>query len=206
MNKSIVLFLLFVVITVVSFAQDEKTRVFGIKAGANLSMFSATYHSKQSLKPGFTAGVFMRSRRSDAIHLRTELYFSSQGEKTEYVYGSQSLGKTETTINAINLPVLFEFGRTVAFQIGPQVGLLLSGNEKGSTASGSKVNDDLKEIMKPVDIGIVVGLGFYDGEHLSFGARYNFGISPVFEKQDGQPSDYPTFANRVIHLYAGFSF
>lgn len=200
------IFFLFLLTGLTSFAQDKEVQ-FGIKAGANLSMFSASVNSNPSLKPGFHVGIYMRSTTSEKFHFRPELYFSSQGEKTEYVTGNGNtvLGKTETTINAINIPLLFEVGRKVNFQFGPQVGVLLSGKEKGNIGT-QKLDEDLKDIMKPVDFSVVLGLGLNATENLNLGVRYNFGITPVFETLNGAPSDYPKFANRVIHFYVGYSF
>lgn len=195
-----------IILTGLSTAHAQDTK-FGIKTGANLSMFSASINSEVSLKPGFHLGVYLRHGKTDKFHIRPELYFSSQGQKDNYVTGtgSQSLGKTTTTINAINLPVLFEFGKKVTFQFGPQLGMLLSGHEKG-TIQNKSVNDDLKESMNSVDVSMVLGLGFYAGENFNLGVRYNFGVSPIFKTPQNAPSDFPKIDNRVIHLYVAYSF
>lgn len=178
---------------------------FGIKGGPNFSMFSAAINSTPALKPGFNLGMYARHQFTEKLHLRPEVYFSSQGQKDNYETASgQSLGSTKTTINAINVPILLEAGSKVTFQIGPQFGLLLSGTEKG-TVDRQSVNDDLKEIMKPIDFSLILGVGFNANENLNFGLRYNFGLTSNFDSSKFMISDFPTVANRVIHLYIGYS-
>ncbi|HMJ67792.1 MAG TPA: porin family protein [Cyclobacteriaceae bacterium] len=184
----------------------QKAIQFGLKTGANLSMFSASINSSPSVKPGFHIGGYLRTDISEKFHFRPELYFSSQGQKDNYeTAGGQSVGSTTTTISAINLPLLFEAGRKVTFQFGAQVGFLLGGNEKGSI-NNQKVDEDLKDVMKPVDLALVVGLGFYPAEHFNFGVRSNFGVTTIFDPPSNAPPDFPTVANRVFHFYLAYSF
>jgi hypothetical protein len=146
-------------------------------------------------------------KKAEKLHLITELYFSSQGQKDEQVTGQGNtvLGHTVTTLNAVNLPFLFEFGRVVTFQLGPQIGFLVSGREKG-TVSNSMVDEDLKSIMRKMDVGLVLGLGIHPTKNLNLGARYNFGLTPVFNTPQTAPADWPAIHNLVLHFYVGWSF
>lgn len=199
------LFLIALVLTIPSFAQND-THV-GIKTGLNLAMFSASINSSPTMKAGFHVGFYLRTGKNEKFKFRPELYFSSQGQKDNYETASgQSLGKTTTTVNAINLPLLFEAGRKVTFQFGPQVGILLSGREKGTIMS-QKVDDDLKEHMNSADFGFVVGLGVNATENLNLGVRYNLGLTSIFERPDGASADdFPKVANRVLHFHIGYTF
>lgn len=99
------------------------------------------------------------------------------GQKNKYVTGSgnSTLVITTTTINALNIPFLLEAGRTITFQAGPQFGFLLSGNEKG-TIDNPKLDEDLKDVMKTLDVSFVVGLGINatNNLNLEFGLTWEF--------------------------------
>lgn len=183
-----------------SVAQDNPAS-FGLKAGLNLSIFSASVNSESSFKPGLHVGGYMRKPISANFFFRPEIYFSSQGQKDDYQLGNgTSIGATETTTNYINVPVLFEVGRKVSFQFGPQVGFLLSAREEG-TIDNEKVDDDLKEYMKSTDFSGVLGIGVSPGEHFNFGARANIGLTN-FNDTDGGID----VKHRVIHFYVAYSF
>lgn len=178
-----------------AFSQEKKMQV-GIKSGLNLAILSASINSESSYKPGLHIGMYVKTPGG----FRPEIYFSSQGQKDNYVNppGFTSVGKTTTTINYLNLPLLMELGKKkVTFQVGPQIGFVLSGKEKG-TVSGQPVDDDLKDFLKSPEISAVLGMGLNLNEQVSFGIRYNHGLSDIF---DSPQDDFPTVKNRVFHFY-----
>lgn len=186
---------------------SERSVQAGVKAGVNSSFFSASINSEASNKTGFHIGGYLRKSLSQNFSFRPEVYYSIQGQKDNYVIPTtgQSVGRTETTIECLNIPLLFEAGRKLNFQFGPQVGLLLSGHEKG-TIDNERINDNLKSIMKAADLSVVVGIGYRPSKQIDLGARYNLGLTPIFQKPQNTPADFPTVANRVIHIYVGFIF
>jgi hypothetical protein len=185
----------------------ETSVQFGLKTGVNSSFFSVSINSEGSNKTGFHIGMYVRKQLSRNFTFRPELYYSSQGQKDNYIIPStnQSVGHTTTTINALNIPILFEVGRKVNFQFGPQIGLLVSGREKG-TINNEEINDDLQSIMKDADLSLVLGVGYSPWKYINFGMRYNMGFTPIFKKPENAPSDFPTVSNRVYHFFVGFSF
>lgn len=142
---------------------------------------------------------------SEKVFFRPELYFSSQGQKDEYITPPNGpiIGETTTTTNYLNLPLLFEFGKKFSFQAGPQLGFLLSASEEG-TIDGEQIDSDLKEIMKEVDFSLVLGTGFQAGDHFNLGARLNLGLSEIFDESGS--NDVPSIKNRVFHFYIGYTF
>jgi hypothetical protein len=184
-----------------------KNSQFGIKTGFNVSTFSASINSEASSLIGFHIGGFMKAPIHGNLFFRTELFFSSQGQKDNYKYGSNgpSAGSTVTTVNYLNFPMLLETGKKVTFQAGPQLGILMSGREKG-TIGNQPVNDDLKEVMKSTDFSFLLGLGINASAHLHFGARYQLGLSGIFAKPPNAPVDFPSIKNRVFHFFVGYSF
>ncbi len=184
-------------------AQDKPS--FGIKAGLNLSILSASINSESSFKTGLHAGVFCRTKISEKLFFRPEVIFSSQGQKDDYQDspGGPSVGKTTTTINYINIPLLLEAGNKVSVQVGVQTGILLSSKEEGEI-NGVKVNEDLDGVMLNPDISLVFGLGFRPVEHFDIGARLNYGITKIFDDTD--LSGFPAIKNRVFQFYVGYAF
>jgi hypothetical protein len=185
-----------------SFSQDKKTQV-GIKSGLNLAILSASINSESSYKPGFHIGMYVKTPGG----FRPEVYFSSQGQKDNYVSPPSfvSTGKTTTTLNYLNIPLLMELGKKVNFQVGPQIGFLLSAKEVG-TISNQSVNSDLKEFTKSPDFSLVLGAGINASEKVNFGLRLNYGLSDIFNSPSSPGVDFPSIKNRVFHFYAGVSF
>jgi hypothetical protein len=189
-------------ISMTASAQDKKPS-FGVKAGLNLSIFSASINSESSWLPGFHFGCYLKQPLSEKIYFRPELYYSVQGQKDEYMQppNGPTLGNTTTKLNYLNVPLLFEFGNKVSLQAGPQLGFLLSATESGTIMS-QPIDDDLKEITKGVDFSLVLGTGIRLGEDFSLGARLNLGLSEIFD--DSGNGDFPSIKNRVFHFYLGY--
>jgi hypothetical protein len=204
MKRILAVLVSIVVISMSTAAQDKKPS-FGVKAGLNLSIFSASINSESSWLPGFHIGCYLKQPLSEKIYFRPELYYSKQGQKDEYIQppNGPTLGNTSTKLNYLNVPLLFEFGNKVSLQAGPQLGILLSATESG-TILNQQIDDDLKGIMKDVDFSFVVGTGIRLGEDLSLGARLNLGLSEIFD--DSGDGDFPSIKNRVFHFYLGYRF
>jgi hypothetical protein len=192
--------LLFVFATLLCHAQNKKSE-FGIKAGLNVSIFSASVNSYAAFKPGLNVGVYSKTQLADYVSWRGELNYSQQGEKDDY--GSGDL--TTTSVNYLTVPVLLEVGKKVTANIGPQFGFLLSAHERG-TLNGQPADDDLKPVMKSSDLGIVFGLGFNPGGNLHFGIRYNMGMTAIFNTMQGPGYTFPEIKNQVLNGFVSYSF
>lgn len=204
--KPIVLIVLSNLICFTLLSQDqEKKPVFGIKAGLNTSIFSASINSESSYKAGFHVGGYMKSSLSEKVFFRPEVFFSGQGQKDEYRTppNGPSVGNTTTTVNYLNVPLLFEFGKKFSLQAGPQVGFLLSAKEEGEI-DGEVINEDLKDIMKGTDFSFCIGLGFSTEKNINLGARLNYGLSEIFDESGS--NGFPSIKNRTFHFYLGYSF
>lgn len=94
------------------------------------------------------------------------------------------------------------------FQIGPQIGFLLSGREKG-TINNRNVDDDLKDVMKGTDFSLVLGVGVTPAENFNFGIRINYGLTDIYtgdDKLNVPGFNYPSIKNRVFHFYIAYPF
>jgi len=205
--KKTSLFACFVLCCLCAQAQDKT--VFGVKTGLNVSILSASVNSDASPRTGFHFGMYLKKPLATKFFFRPELYYAGQGQKDDYRYspGGPSIGSTTTTLNYLNLPLLFEVGRKVSFQFGPQLGFLLSAKEKG-TINNEPIDDDLREGMKKFDLSVVAGLGFSPGR-FSAGIRMNIGLTGIFKAEgvtDIPGVVFPEVKNRTVHFYVGYSF
>lgn len=199
--RLILLFLLLGFASGSAFAQEKKAEL-GLKTGLNLSILSASMNSESGFKSGLHFGFYLKTSIGKNVFFRPELYYSRQGQKDEYVIppNGPSVGKTTTRINYLNVPLLFETGRKLSFQFGPQVGFLLSAREEG-TIGNENVDGDLKDLMKSPDFSLLAGFGIQASDDIRFGVRYQMGLTPMFKKPDGAPSDFPDVKHRVFHFY-----
>jgi hypothetical protein len=85
------LFSLFVICSILSSAQSNMTDSveigkarFGIKAGINASIFSASINSEVKPKIGLHIGFYFRKAITQRFFFRPEFYYSNQGEKDNY--------------------------------------------------------------------------------------------------------------------------
>ena len=144
-------------------------------------------------KTSFHLGVVAEISISDKFSVQPELLYSAQGAK-------QDGGDGELKLDYINIPVMAKFYVAEGFSLeaGPQVGFLMSAK---SEEGGESV--DVKDLFKGIDFGIDFGLGYKMESGLNFGARYNLGLSNLWDV----PSDFNVKnQNSVMQLYVGYFF
>lgn len=193
------------------YSQDDNT-VFGIKTGINTSIFSSSINnnSDAGFKSGFHFGIYIKHPVSERFFFRPELYYSNQGQKDDYAVPPAAfpVGSTKTILNYINLPLLFETGREISFQFGPQVGIFLSGREKG-IIDNTRVDENLKGAMKTADVGFILGFGVSPDENFNVGFRFNIGLTDIYKADDNfsiPGVEFRAVKNRVLHFYLGYTF
>jgi hypothetical protein len=199
--KNILTVVLFLA-TTFTFAQEHP--LVGVKFGANYSILSHTEHnSTHSFIPGFNAGIFAMVNKTEMFHIRPELYFSTQGQKNTF-FDATGSGNGSTTFKfyAVNLPILFEYGRKFVVQAGPQIGAILYGKESG-VISGITIDNNLKDSLKPMDVSVVGGFAWYPNERVNVGVRYNVGVTPVLDRELNSANS-PKLANRVFQVYVAY--
>jgi hypothetical protein len=168
--KRIWLLTLVSVITVSASAQVQ----FGIKGGVNVTDI------KDDLAPGatdsrvaFHVGALAHIHLSKMFAIQPEASFSSEG--AEYrLAGFDGITKT----NYINVPVLLQF-QTSGFrlQTGPQLGILVSSEFEADNSTAQNEID----ITNNVNFSWSFGAGFLTKSGLGIDARYNLGLSNMYE-------------------------
>ncbi|MDR1199782.1 MAG: PorT family protein [Prevotellaceae bacterium] len=209
--KKIIFILTALIITLGANAQNLK---FGAKAGMNVAGMSAASYDGEKEKGsdmmiGFHVGGYVNYSINDRFGFQGELLFSAQGaNKTE-----EASGKPEVRMGFINIPLLAEFRlipNVPEFSVfaGNQIGFNISRKvtwSDGTSASGSKLDDMLKpEKINTLDIAAVIGMQYTFMEHLTVGARYNYGITNGSSGSD----DYKVKGNKhnVIQVSVGWTF
>ena len=210
MKKIAFLLVLFVLVTITINAQK-----FGVKAGlnlANISNISNNEDVRTEMRLGFQIGGIVEFEISDKLSFQPELLYSVQGGKYSYeVMGIKTSGTEE--LNYINVPVMLKYYviRNLSVLAGPQMGLLvsakhnyaISGAEAGLGINGSE-EDNIKDEIKSMDLGLNFGVGYKYNRNLFFDARYNLGFSDVVKKREDGDSEKST--NSVFSLTIGYAF
>jgi len=205
---------LFIITAIVLFgftnvnAQEEMQ--FGVKGGLNISTITGEDVSSFDSRTCMHFGVVMELPISDKFSFQPELLYSCQG--ADYSEDFSSIDATSKSVLAtyegtvkldyLNIPLLAKFYVSEGFslEIGPQVGFLLSAKDEYDW-NGDIGEDDIKEYVKGLDIGAVIGIGYKLEGGLNFGGRYNLGLT---DANDGYEDG--TYKNGVIQAYVGYFF
>ena len=202
---------------------------FGVKAGLNLSSVSDVEASalgisisaleNDGMAIGFHAGGFINFSFGQYIGLQPEVLFSMQGGKQKFsaspIFPAElSNASIDYNFSYINIPVLLDIKPFANFSIlvGPQIGFNIhkSATAKGETISGSDFDDFFGEdTFKSFDFAVVGGLQYTFIEHLTIGARYNFGLTNACStsmRESGVDVDVKGWKNSVIQISVGWTF
>ena len=164
---------------------------FGAKAGINLSTLQPDLPdpaARTSIHLGGMAEISI----NEMFSIQPELLYSAQGVKDE------SDDNEFVRLSYLTLPVLAKYYllEGLSVEAGPQFGFLLSAEfeDNGETT-------DLKDDVKPVDVGFALGAGYKLESGLNFGIRYYLGsdINNIGEDPD-------KFKNRVFQISVGYFF
>jgi hypothetical protein len=171
--KKIVLIAVVLIAGFVSQAQIK----FGVKAGANISMWGGDDAEDLKSKFGFHAGAIVNIPVNTMFSVQPEVLYSAEGAKSEDVGGD-----THYNLNYINIPVLFQYNNPSGFyaELGPQIGLLMSAKAKNGDDE-----EDIKEFLKGSNFSLAVGAGFKTKSGFGFGVRYSLGLSSISDDSDG---------------------
>lgn len=175
-------------------------------------------YAKSKYKPGLLAGVDLEYQATYKFALSLGAYYSRQGEKyddvTEY-HDTSSKKWIEVTDwkqhhDYVNIPLMVStyVAPNFAVKVGVQMGINTSArmecavatftrNDAGiaSTESVEKTKTDVK--VKKTDFAIPVGIS-YEYMNVILDARYNIGLTKVYDDIDGR--------NSVLTFNVGYRF
>lgn len=183
---------------------------FGAKAGVNISNLKGDSESANS-KVGIYVGGYANLKISEQFAFQPEVLYSAQGAKESGNLEIDQLGRVwadvKYKLNYINVPLMIKYYPVKGFNIeaGPQIGFLVDSkmNIKGhvtSTQQKFDTNEKMNSLLKSVDFGLNVGLGYEFENGLNLGARYNFGLTNISNVEEGK------IKNSVFSLGLGYSF
>lgn len=192
---------------------------FGAKAGVNFASLGGDemedFEDFGSLegRTGFHLGLVAEIPLGERFSFQPEVLYSSQGAKME---GSETFeGMTfsysaKINLDYINVPLLAKYYVTPNLNIhaGPQIGFLVKSEAESELSFGGDSEsdtEDLEDITKGMDFALAAGLGYKLEMGLFFDARYNLGLSNVWDNE-GQDIDDFSQKNNVFQVSVGFMF
>lgn len=162
-----------VLLTATALRAQQPSTHFGLKAGLNLANLEIENAADGDHRTGFHVGGLAHIHIARQFAIQPELVFSLQGRE-------QTIGGVEyrNNLSYINLPVLaqYMFGTGFRLQTGPQLGILVSAENKVND-----VESDVKDSYKTPDFSWVFGASYLTNVGLGFDARYNLGISNIYD-------------------------
>jgi len=167
---------------------------FGIKAGVNFASIRGDNTENFNSRTSFVGGLFAEIPMSEKVTFQPELVYSGQGAK----YAEMDEDET-FKMDYLNIPFMFKFYLNEGFnlQAGPQLGFLLS----------SKAGEvDVKDFMSTVDFGLNFGLGYELESGINFEARYNLGLSNIWETYYYGNDAIVNNKNGVWQITLGYAF
>ena len=190
--KKLLLAIVAVVLFSSVYAQTEIT--VGPKLGWNITNVSNISSSKN--KMSINVGGFAEFKFNEYFALQPELLYSRQGYRLK-----SDEGKTKVRVNYLNIPVLAKLfvldGLSV--DLGPQLGFALNSKSK-TKHDGTTVKHKITNV-NTCEVSFAVGLS-YNFEQLMVSARYNIGLSNVWDKDAMGGNN----KNHVFQLSVGYRF
>ena len=183
-------------------AYSQAQVAIGIKAGPNFSTVDTKASAGENYKnrAGFHGGAFVLIKAAK-IGIQPEVVFSQQGSKVEI--NSQNF---ESNFSYVNIPIILKL-YTVAginIQAGPQFGFITNAETpiQDQLNPGTYRVEDVKDKMKSSDFTVALGLGWDLPFGLTLDARYNLGLSKIYDDAPRNQTD--DAKNQVFQFSLGY--
>lgn len=168
---------------------------FGVKGGLNLSTWT---QDDSKFRVGVHLGGFANIKFNKMFAIQPELMYSMEGAKWKTETSTTVLGteyyaksKYSVTTHKLIVPIMFQFTpiRELTLEAGPQLGFNLS--MKGhldfetNIAGQSNYDDDIdydSDDYNTFELGLALGARFNIAKNMSVGARYVYGLTPLFDE------------------------
>lgn len=184
--------------SVAGYAQHEVGTVT-IQPKVGLNVATLTNYDKADPRLGLAAGAELEYQLTDIMSLSAGALYSMQGYKTSVSQGKISITNTHK-VDYVNVPVMCNVYvvNGLAVKLGVQPGFKVNSKNdfKANTILG-KASESFDMKAKSVDFSIPVGLS-YEYSNFVLDARYNFGVTKVFENSDTK--------NSVFQFTLGYKF
>lgn len=177
----------------------------GVLAGLNLANVYGDDAEQEGLEPsnrmGFTAGGFLTFGLSDNLAFRPEVLYGQHGAKYE-----QGGNEMTMKIASIDIPLLFQYtlstdGNIKPFILaGPYAAYVLSA-EMEFDIQGFTGDVDMKDDVKDIDFGVIVGIGAVFSDRFEISARYQMGLQTMDDSDEEGD-----IKNKTIQVIGGIHF
>ncbi|MFV8345789.1 porin family protein [Flavobacterium sp. ZB4P13] len=187
---------------------QENVAKFGVKGGVNFSNLYTDDVDDNNMLTGFNVGFFAKLSIADNIALQPEISYTGKG--AELVYNNAFVsGTAQFKLDYIEVPLLLVVNVTKNFNIhaGPYAAYMVGAKTTNKSDSGSynfEDNIDTDDFNK-FDAGLAGGVGI-DLEPVSFGVRYNYGLTKIGKEDSSTSFSSPDAKNSVLSFYAAFAF
>jgi hypothetical protein len=151
------------------FLKANSQHTLGIKGGVNIASLSGFEGNSRISLHG---GLFLHHTINSQWCIQPELLFSGEGQR----YFDNGEERT-LALNYLQLPIMVQYYPTpqIYLEAGPQVGVLISAEDKGDESTHLNVKDD----FSAAQVALGVGLGFKANDKVILYGRYNFGLTDV---------------------------
>lgn len=187
MKKNFYLLLLLVALPL----QAQKWSV-APKIGLNLSDMTGEFF-EGGMKVGLNAGLSTEYRFSNVFAIEPGIFYSMQGIKD---------GDIVRKNDYINVPLLAKAYTKSGLNVfaGPQLGLNVS-EKIVITDNNNRVTTLKTDDIMPLDLSVMIGVGYQFKRGFLLSANYNIGITNVADNYGDEPS-----RNGVFQFNAGWRF
>ena len=207
--------ILTVFIAVLTVINVEAQVEVGIKAGVNFASIMGETPRGLRFRTAYDFGLVAEFETSPSTSVQPEIMYSGQGF---HYNGGRFLGPNGTItlaednykLDYLNIPIVFKyyFSEGASFEVGPQVGFLLS----AKTADGSeKEFVNLRDNLTNASFDFLVGFGYKFDNGFNLNARYVGGLTNIWKGYVKNPPpgywyyDYGK-RNSVFQLTVGYYF
>jgi len=163
----------FVILTLVVsglfFTTADAQNSIGVKAGVNIASLSGFQGDSRVSAHG---GLFLHHTINNNWCFQPELLFSGEGQR----YFDNGIERT-LALDYIQLPLMMQYYVVPQLYLegGPQVGVLVSAQDKGDEGAHLNAKND----FTTAQIALALGLGFKATDQVILYGRYNFGLTDV---------------------------
>lgn len=197
--KRNLIFLILIALMQPATVSAQKLITFGPKVGANFNFASGSEMLQQG-NVGYNFGVFMEVRPLKMLGVSMDVVYSKEGFKANVANGSLNYN-----LGYLDIPILLNLyvWRGLAIKAGIQPAIKLSGKVgfSGTGTPDGNAIDQFTDNIANGNFSIPVGVGYSFKWGLTVDARYNIGVSKVYQDDSGNG-----IKNSVITLSAGWKF
>lgn len=203
MRKIYFLFV-FLLLTSVSIAQLK----YGVKGGFNFASFSGSDAQNAKSLTRFQFGGYVNYSFPVLLGFQAEALYSMKGAQRKVKDDADNTWTVSMTVDYLEIPVLLQLNIPLAVplpvtpyvEVGPSLGITLSGKRKLET-TGFSQEQDVKSDLTGTDFGLALGFGLNVLKTFGVNLRYSFGFNTIDNTAD--PSD---LKNSVFALTLNYSF